>query len=115
MQEFKWCMRLPEKKGGGGLLISVLPPALCTLCHFRNSCHLYTCGRFVRFPHFFHFLHLGQICSLGTQPRGKRQGIDLVFGADNRMGIQSRTNDDQDRERLTKVPKGGMHNWQHYK
>jgi hypothetical protein len=29
------------------------------------------------------------------------------------MGIQSRTNDYQDRERLTKVPKGG--NWQQHK
>jgi hypothetical protein len=31
----------------------------CTLYHFHNSCHLRTCSRFVRFPHFFHFLHLG--------------------------------------------------------
>jgi hypothetical protein len=50
----------------------------------------------------------------------ERQGIDLGVGADNhRMGIQSKTNDeghpapkgggrlvDQDRERLTKAPKG---------
>ena len=37
----------------------------------------------------------------------KRQGIDLGVGADNhRMGIQSKTNDYQDRARLTKVPKG---------
>jgi hypothetical protein len=40
-------------------------------------------------------------------------GIDLGVGADNRMGIQSRTNEDQARERLTKVPKGG--NWQQHK
>ena len=45
----------------------------------------------------------------------ERQGIDLGVGADNRKGIQSRTNDDQDRERLTKVPKGGMHNWQQHR
>jgi hypothetical protein len=46
----------------------------CQLCRFRNSCHLRTCSRFVRSPHFFHFLHLGQICSLGTQPPGPRRG-----------------------------------------
>jgi hypothetical protein len=37
----------------------------------------------------------------------ERQGIDLGVGADNRIRIQSRTNEDQARERLTKVPKGG--------
>jgi hypothetical protein len=49
----------------------------------------------------------------GGRNRGSRMVVvDLIFGADNRQGIQSRTNECTSQERLTKVPQGG--NWQQH-
>ena len=59
----------------------------CTLCHFHNSCHLRTCSRFVPFPHFFHFLHLGTnlfTCNPTTRSSGQKEKASRVTCDENR-------------------------------